>query len=408
MLKTGVRFILFLFAVFTICSCIDPYVPKLKGYGTLLVVDGLITDANASYTVKLSKTFQEIDSVYANVTDATVFISDDYGNRSYLSNKGNGIYKTDSTKFRGIVGRTYVLHINTNEDEEYESEPCLLQSVPDIDSIYFDKEVELVNNGAESKEGIKIYIDSNGGVDNQYYRWAYEETWKFKIPTPKRYDYINDSTIVNITDPKEYCWKKNKSDDILVHSVSSGRSIKITREPIVFITSDKSDRLLLQYNILVSQYSISKKEYEFWSNVEQVNESGGDIFAKQPFEVISNIHNINNPEERVQGYFQVSGVKQRRKDIIFNDLKGMNLPFYHYPCKFFIKEPKDYSPPWGAKVTWDELYAMFCVNSDYYFIEPIYLTGTTQLLKLVFAKPECADCEVTGTSTKPDFWTDLY
>ena len=78
---------------------------------------------------------------------------------------------------------------------------------------------------------------------------------------------------------------------------------QIKNEPILFIDSGKSDRLMLQYSILVKQYSISSREYDFWNNMKQVNESGGDIFAKQPFSVTSNIHNINNPKERVLGLF---------------------------------------------------------------------------------------------------------
>ncbi len=36
------------------------------------------------------------------------------------------------------------------------------------------------------------------------------------------------------------------------------------KSPICFIASEKSDRLLIQYCIQVSQYAISEKEYEFW------------------------------------------------------------------------------------------------------------------------------------------------
>jgi hypothetical protein len=50
---------------------------------------------------------------------------------------------------------------------------------------------------------------------------------------------------------------------------------------------------------------------------------------------------------------------------------------------------------------------MYCITSDYYFVEPQYSGGTNNLEKMVFARPECADCTITGTITKPDFWVDL-
>jgi hypothetical protein len=37
----------------------------------------------------------------------------------------------------------------------------------------------------------------------------------------------------------------------------------------------------------------------------------------------------------------------------------------------------------------------------------MYDPETFMLDKLVFAKPECANCELTGTSAKPDFWIDM-
>jgi hypothetical protein len=408
MLKVGHKSIITLIAVFTLCTCIDPYAPKLKGYNSLLVVNGLITDENTSYTVKLSRTIQNQNTSPTTVSDAIVFITDDAGNTANLNNIGSGIYKTDSIEFTGIVGRNYTLHITTKEGDEYVSDPCPMQSVPDIDSIYFAKDQELVNNGTQSQEGISIYLDSKAGDNNQYYRWAYEETWKFKVPDPKKFNFnMADSSITSVHDIKEYCWKSRKSDEILIYSNYSGQAGPIKKEPIYFIAADQSNRLLIEYSILIKQYSISKTEYNFWDNLKQVNESGGDIFASQPFPVISNIHNINNFEEQVLGYFQVSAVKQKREFIPFSEIVGMNLPYYNYPCERIEAKPSDYQTALGPLITWDFVYALFCVTSDYYFVEPEYFNGTNNLEKMVFARPECADCELSGTITKPDFWVDL-
>jgi Domain of unknown function (DUF4249) len=407
MLKMRPKFIIALVGFFTLCTCIDPYVPNLKGYQPLLVIDGLISDADASYTVRLSKTFQEQDGVQTSVTDATVFITDDAGNTSYLINKGNGSYKTDSLEFRGVVGRTYVLHVDDKGGNVYESDPCQMQPVNDIDSVYFEKDQEIVNNGTETQDGLRIFLDAKEGAENKYCRWAFEEVWKYKVPDPKRYNYINDTTIIPVGDVKEFCWKIRESDGILIHSNVSGLTNMIRKQPVLFIASDQSDRLTVEYSILVKQYSISKNEYDFWNDLSQINESGADIFAKLPFTISSNIHNINDSKERVLGYFQVSALREKRKFITFSEIVGLNLPFYHYPCEIIQTDPNDYPNPRGPKFTWNQIYAMFSSTSDYYFIEPLYIPGTDKLLKLVFAKPECADCELTGTRTKPDFWVDM-
>jgi hypothetical protein len=402
------RIIITLIAVFTLYTCIDPFSPKLKGYDSLLVIDGLITDENSKYTVKLSSTIQDQNTSPEMVPDATVSIRDEDNNIAFLDNYGNGIYKSDSLKLRGISGKKYILHILTSQGAEYESEQCLMQPVPDIDSVYYEKDQELVNNGTENDNGLRIFLNSKAGNDNSYYRWAFDETWKFKIPDPKRFDYIDHNTIVPVANVKQYCWKIRKSDEIIIHAVYPGQNAQIKKQPVFFIASDKSDRLMSEYSILVKQYSISKDEFEFWNNLKKINESGSDIFATQPFPVISNIHNINNPKERVLGYFQVSAVKQKRTFIPFSDIVRLHLPFYHSnQCERIEKSPAEYSTPYGSPVTFDDLYSMFCITSTYSFIEPMYDPETFMLDKLVFAKPECANCELTGTSAKPDFWIDM-
>ena len=176
MLRAGYKSSITLILIFLLCTCIDPYYPKLGGDTSLLVVDGLITDSNNSYAVKLSRTFQDQNTGPVMITDATVYVNE---NSSYLKNNGNGIYKTDSLEFKGVPGRTYVLHIQDG-GADHDSEPCLMESVPEIDSIYFEKDEELVNNGTQSQQGIRIYLNSKAG-NNQFFRWAFNETWKFRV-----------------------------------------------------------------------------------------------------------------------------------------------------------------------------------------------------------------------------------
>ena len=129
------------------------------------------------------------------------------------------------------------------------------------------------------------------------------------MPNPKKYDYVNETIIVPVPEIKEYCYKQSKSDDILIYSAFEGHSDQVKSQPVAFIDPKESDRLLLQYSILVKQYSISSKEYEFWYNMKQINEKGGDIFALQPFPIVSNVHNVNNRAERSAGLFPGIGSK---------------------------------------------------------------------------------------------------
>jgi len=387
--------------------CIDPFSPNLKGVESLLVVNALLTNENRSYTVELSRTRQTQDTELVMVSGALVSIRYKNGHSSMLFETKAGIYKTDSLLFQGETGNSYILYIKTLNGTEYESDPCIMYPVKQIDTIYFNKDQEFQNNGSVIQDGIRIFIDSDNSGDGKYLRWIYNEWWKFSIPTPKKYDYINDSTIPAIDQIKQVCFSYNESDEIIIHSTESAQSDRIEKEPILFIASAMSDRLLIQYSIEIKQLSLSETEYQFWEQMKQINESGGDIFEKQPFSIVSNIHNINNPDEPVLGYFQVSAVEKKRIYITREDIVELDIPVFTYDCERLVVGPGDYpySPYPATQMTFDKIYAYF-TSAGLYFIGPVY-DRSGGLEKLAFASPACADCTVRGSLSKPDFWIDL-
>jgi hypothetical protein len=394
--------LILLFFVCFLITCIDPFSPKLKGTQSLLVVDALLTNENRTCAVKLSRPRQLQNSERPMVSGALVTIRDNDGISTTLNEATNGVYKTDSLIFQGKTGNTYILHIKTPDGTEYESDPCTMSPVQQIDSIYFDKDQEILNNGREIQTGIKIFLDTENSSDSKYLRWIYDEYWIFRVPDPKTYDYISDSIINQVKQIKQVCWAYNKSDEILIQSTESAQGNKIQKEPILFIASNKSDRLLIQYCIEVKQLSLSKPEFEFWDHMKQINETGSDIFEKQPFSVTSNIHNINNPDETVLGYFQVSSVEQKRLYITANDLSDLNLPRYNYVCLDTTVSPWNYYP---IKVSFDQVYTDF-IDDGFAFVRPIYdMRGNLQYI--ILALPDCTDCTLRGDLKKPDFWIDL-
>jgi hypothetical protein len=356
----------------------------------MLVVEGLVTNDSTPYIIKLSLSKQSASSVTRAVSDATVSISDETGNITTLNETESGIYRTDSLLFKGEIGKTYQLHIKTSNGNEYVSDSCQMLPVPEIDTIYYEKDEKFLHNETVAREGLSIYLGLKPGEGKDYFlRWDYDETWKFKVPDPALFDYINDTIIIPIP-PNEYhelCYKSNKSSDILTGEVSTGIISSLKGIPIQFIAPEESDRLTIRYSIQVDQYSISQKEFSFWNDLKEVDEPNGGIFGSQPFSVLSNVKNINNPTEPVLGYFQVSAVTRKRIYIDFNNTLQFDLPFYHYNC-MTIHTP------------------IFMYTSGYDFVEPVYDLNTGKLSSLIFTSTECADCRVTGTETKPDFWTD--
>jgi hypothetical protein len=403
------RIFAFLFLV-AVASCIDPYIPDLKNYKSLLVVEGLITNENNSYKIKLSRTTGQENSIPEKVTDANVYITDGDGIKTDLQNLGDGNYKTDSTSFTGIIGQKYTLQIITIDGKEYKSEECTMLPVAGIDKIYYEKGDEISGNLGESFTGLKILLNSTDATGtNQYFRWTYEETWEFLLPNPPRYKcvFVNDQDTYLfefLTDIKENCWKKNKSGEIIINSILSGSTNFINKQLIQFIDPVKSDRLTKEYSILVKQYSISEKEYNFWNNLKKAGNAGGDIFNSQPYQVISNVHNVNDANEMVLGYFEVSTVSQKRIFITADQLNPLYLPHYQTDCVEIAKSPEDW--PLNSLITFYEIYHNIMNPHDFTFIRPIFNPDNT-LKKLVYATKVCSLCEYSGSALKPDFWIDL-
>lgn len=398
------RFVLFpviLILSLTLIKCIDPFFPKLENFQSLLVVDALLTDDDAPAYVRITRTTETLDEDRPMVTGANVSITDDLGNSTSLIEVSDGNYKSDVLALRGTAGREYTLRIRTADGKEYESNACLLNEARDIDTVYFGQANQTADDG-EVQQGIRVYIDSKDPSEHKYYRWAYEEWWKFNIPYPVTYKYVDEGNIYPIPVENVTCYKNRKSDEVLIQFSDQEVNSEFIKKPVCFIASDKSDRLLIQYCIEVSQYAISEKEYEFWRLMKEINESGGDIFDKQPFPIISNIHCVSNPGESVLGYFQVCGVKKKMIYIKGSEITAMGLQPYHYNCDMIVIGPQDYL---GGAMTFDRIYHNFTAL-NYNFIAPQFINGNA-LDRLMFLDKYCSDCTRSGSPDKPDFWVDL-
>ena len=406
MIKRWHRIIFALVISFSMVTCIDPYTPQLKAFESRLVVDALLTDEITSSYVRLTRTTLYPDSDPQMVSGATVTITDDQGATALLHERSPGNYHTDTLTFRAEVGRTYQLTIETRDGNKYESSPCLMRPVPDIDSIYYGVDQVFSEQTGEFREGLTFYIDTKNEEPGSYYRWAYEEWWKFSVPDPAIFRYFNDSTIVPLQTINRTCYAHTRSDIIDIENTVSGHIGDFIMKPVLFLASDESDRLMIQYCLDVKQMSLSPEEYEFWHLMTEINEAGGDIFDKQPFQVFSNIRNLTDQDDQVIGYFQVSGVKHKRTYVTLAEAAALGIPLYRYECDRQEKGEIDYpSTSPGEGFTFNEIYAAF-LNSGYAFVAPIY-DNNNALFRLIFVKPYCADCTLRGSLDKPWFWEDL-
>jgi len=367
---------LFLLILLATCSCVTQFIPETRNVNNFPVVEGLLTDQNNSYKIKISSSSQLDTKSFNNspITGCVVSVSDDAGNNYLFQETQAGLYSSDSTKFRGEVGREYILHI-TSGNHFYESRPVKMQPVPPIDSVY----AEIVYNNnyslGQTVPGYQIYVDTHDPEKKcNFYRWDFTETWEFKLP----YFY---ETIIN-----RICWKTANSNKIFVKNTSVLAEDRVSKLALNFVTTE-TDRLQVKYSFFVRQYSLNQEEYTYWDALQRITENVGGLYDIVPMSVESNINCIDNPAEKVLGFFSVSSVASKRI-FIKNTLTGFQ--------DFYINCPTD---------TISSLQSDGFLNI-YNWVIAEYFVGPGQSRYVLTDKKECTDCSLTGSNIMPPYWND--
>lgn len=360
-------------------GCITQFVPETDEEQELIVVDGLITDQPEVCEIKLATSMPLGErSVLRPLKGCTVYIDDDHGNTHLLNElNSSGTYVTDPASFRGMVGRKYTLHINTNNSTanhySYQSLPMEMKAVPQIDSLYYEKVIiEEKTPFRPATEGCQIYLDTHDPTGNcKNYRWDYNETWEFRLPF---------SVPVNKT-----CWVSTNAGQINIKSTSVMSEDLISHYPLNFL-SNKTDRLKVKYSILVNQYSLNEDEYNYWQKLQNVIEDVGGLYDVIPASVPGNIFCVEDPNEKALGYFSVSAKDSKRLFIKEHFSGIINLYTGCIGDTLFDNKP------------------IPGLNVNVWILEQTYPPEPPQ--RIVTFQKRCADCTVRGTTVKPDFWDD--
>jgi hypothetical protein len=358
-------------------GCVTEYMPKTEENQDLLVVEGLITDQPGQNKIIISRSLPlGIRSEARPVTGASVSVSDNQGSVTYFRELGKGNYEPSDPNFRGVIGRIYKLHIRSYSVSQlfrnYESFPMELKPVPPIDSLYYEKITisgpDIYNN---TIDGCQIYVSTHDPTNKcRYLRWKAVETWEIRLPY----------TVQNHT-----CWVIDNTENINVKSTASLSDAVVKKHPLFFI-SNHSDRLRVKYSGLVSQYSISEDEYNFWEKLQNLVEETGGLYDIIPSNIPGNIFCVDDPSEKILGYFSVSAVSTKRI-FVKDQFKGQFTPYTNDACVADTLFNGEFIPDLNVNV-W------------------ILRDNQTPPYKVITYSKECADCTTRGTTREPDFWKD--
>ncbi|AKD02211.1 hypothetical protein PKOR_02520 [Pontibacter korlensis] len=319
-----------------ISSCIDPLDLNIGASAEQLVVDGVITNEPGPYTVLLSrsKPYDSFaDSWSAAEPGATVVISDNQGNQETFTETAPGVYQTSAGGMQGQVGHTYTLSIQTRDGKQYTSSPETLLPVPQIDSLYFAVRPQQVLNEEDVEETIymvDVLADAQDPAqEKNYYLWQWQGT--FRVST-QPWDYSEKVRGIRVPMPKdccEVCWVTNSTNRVNVQDDRLINGGKINRHVVTQIPVTEQ-AFGTKYHIEVRQTSISEAAYDYWRILKAQIENGGSIQDPPPATIVGNITNVNNPDERVLGFFGASAVVKGSLFINREDL-GVRVGMYIFP-----------------------------------------------------------------------------
>lgn len=373
------------FSVFLLLTaCIESFDPESIGYKNVLVIEGYISDQPEAHSIRLSKTRPLNDTGYNPETGARVSIVSDEGATLSLAEVSPGEYESEARA--GVVGQSYILDIVTADGKHYQSVPMKLKETPPIDSVYFERDRRLTDDGT-LLDGIKILLDAHDSTGNtEHFRYEWAETYEISVPYPAPYDYDPTSPILPIKPRELYgdCYRTVEGTSILIQSTAQLADARVSNLEINYV-STVDYKLRSVYSILVKQFALDETGYQYWSELQKNSESLGTLFDPLPYELRGNVSNVDDPDEAVLGYFDASSSAEVRLFVGEEQLRDLEYPAI------------------GCTQLLDTVYYAD-IPLNLAAGKLISILGPYPAPYVLMAPLECADCRVFGSIEKPDFW----
>ncbi|MBF4506672.1 DUF4249 domain-containing protein [Flavobacterium sp. JLP] len=395
----------------SVFGCTTPYAYQASGYEDVIVIEATITNQNKTQEIKVSRSYKLDEKNNKFETEAVVYVTDDLGTR-YEFEQNDASY-TSRVPFQANPDRQYQLHILTKDGRTY---------VSTAETLPQQTQIESVNAAAKTKDGqmgIEITVNSTDPTNkSKYYRYEYEEDYKVIAPkwyyqkavshffTPGSYP-PGEVVFETRTEEARICYLNQKSNELILTSTSDLSEDKVTDFPVRFISS--TDPVIRnRYSILVKQYVQSLAAHTFFETLKEISNSGSILSQTQPGFFYGNITSVDNPGEKVIGFFDVSSYSDKRIFFDFIDLLPTEpMPKYQYDCPVPIpvEQEKAYifnycfnkNPEFGCQ---GELILQYLqTNLKTYF-------PTESRTSFILYNIECGDCTTFASNIKPSFWID--
>jgi hypothetical protein len=304
-------------------SCLSPLDFPVEIIGGRIVVTGQIS------------TIAERNLIEVGTTSSSLQLPGPYSNAKVevIDVEGTVItYTEDPVKIGnyrgetpGIPGHTYYARITLPGGKVYESKPETMPSDAGTVSAYHtftqqdlvDAEGTVIN-----LHQVNVYANSSIpiGQDPTYLKWNVEEVFLL-VPTDFPDPFGNIPPSCYVTQPAD-------AQKVTLFDGSNTRTDTLSNQLLVTRAIDKS--FYTRYYSTVIQSATTAEAFEYWRKVNILSNQVGSIFDTPPAEISGNISNVQNPSEKVAGYFQAVNQTVDRFFLVRSDLPKF-LPTY---CDF--------------------------------------------------------------------------
>jgi hypothetical protein len=370
-----------LFCLLLLNSCREPYQPPtVLAQSNLLVIDAFLDGTDGSCIVVLSRSQNVSDSeVKPMEKKATVQLEDSKGIVYTLAETSDGNYSISNVTIDTQL--KYQLRIKTEEGKSYQSDFVEMKKTPPMDDVTWKA----------TGQGLQFYVSTHDDEKKSiYYQYRFVETWEYIAPLYSSFEVQNGVAVPRAQDIY-HCWRTAPSSRI-----SIATSVKLSDDIIsnfpFYLIEKPSEKYLFRYSILVKQNVLAVDAYHYWQKLQKNTEKIGTLFDPQPTQILSNLHNIDNADEPVLGYFNAGITTEKR---IFVD-------FYELPRDWYFSGDGICQ----AQSDKDTILTGALNGFTGFLIRGLYDNSPSPYGFLYSTSPYCADCRVSGggTTTKPDFW----
>jgi len=372
-------------------------IESIVDFESALVIEATITDELRFQEIKLSRAFKLDEEFPSSENNADVKIIDNFQNIFRFKEGSPGKY-ISVNEFSAEDNKNYQLQITTSDGRSYISEPSKLSNPTQIDKLYASREIDNFGN-----EGISIFVDSfDPSGNSKHYRYEYEET--YKIVAPKW--VLNDLTFVSDrpvfvpkTEEQQVCYNTVNSIEIIQTETINLHEDRVSKFSVRFIPRDNAI-ISYRYSILVKQYIQSFDAFTYYKTLNKMSGSESFFSQNQPGFISGNIVSVDDSNEKVIGFFEVSSVSYQRLFFNYHDFfPDEVLPPYFVSCE--MSAPSfNFPDPELIPLINNGYVKYFSENPDYPSFEDLNM-GPYLVVPI-----KCGDCTKLGTNIMPDFWEE--